>query len=181
MYYSEYSIFISWQRIRIFIPDIPLAGWRLSSMAGRVVMWLNLIMWLLLLTIITLLILQYTGSAAWAWLGSWGLHRVTQSRLGCGQNKYLIPNHSFWALFIIIRSVHNPLTNPLLQCIYFSVTTLYRHLKWRSPRPCDMMTGHWQPEQSLFFFLSIPCLGNQRKENVEFCFGKSLLTEKKYI
>ena len=26
MYYSEYSIFISWQRIRIFIPDIPLAG-----------------------------------------------------------------------------------------------------------------------------------------------------------
>ena len=25
---------------------------------------------------------------------------------GCGQNKYLIPNHPFWALFSIIRSVH---------------------------------------------------------------------------
>ena len=36
MYNSEYSIFISWQRIRIFICDIPLPGWRLSSMAGRV-------------------------------------------------------------------------------------------------------------------------------------------------
>ena len=38
------------------------------------------------------------------WLGTGSLSP------GCGQNKYLIPNHCFWALFSIISSVHNPLT-----------------------------------------------------------------------
>ena len=93
MYYSEYSIFISWQRIRIFIPDIPLAGWCLSSMAGRVVMWLNLIMWLLLQTIITLLILQYYGSA--------GARPLTWSGWEQGHSVLAVVKTNIWSPIIV--------------------------------------------------------------------------------
>ena len=46
---------------------------------------------------------------------------------------------------------------------------------------CDMMTGHWQPEhieQSMFFFLSIPCLGNLRNETVEVIYSTNFVLKK---
>ena len=165
MYYSEYSIFISWQRIRIFIPDIPLAGWRLSSMAGRVVMWLNLIMWLLLQTIITLLILQYYGSA-----GAPGPHTGTGLAGDPGttpghqpwlwSKQIFDPQSCFWALFIIIRSAHNPLTKSPLQCFYFSVTTLYRLLKLRSRSAWDSPSATWWRDTGSLSILSNHCFSS---------------------
>ena len=51
----------------------------------------------------------------------------------------------------------------------------------RLVRHDDGTLAAWQPEhieQSLFFFLSIPCLGNLRNENVEVIYSTNFVLKK---
>ena len=87
IYYSEYILFLFfWQRIRIFICDIPHPAATAGSGGGGV--WcLNLIMWLLLVHIIIILILHQhhllpppaTAATAQYWL----IHQVSLIGASC--------------------------------------------------------------------------------------------------
>ena len=88
IYYSEYILFLFfWQRIRIFICDIPHPAAAAGSGGGGGVWCLNLIMWLLLVHIIIILILHQhhllpppaTAATAQYWL----IHQVSLMGASC--------------------------------------------------------------------------------------------------